>query len=459
MQPSLRCNMQAKSALAHRIRFSYTCVGQLYATLLALSSGQPPLPPMNLLENIRESLQAIRVNLLRTVLTAMIVSIGILALVGILTAIDALQASLTSTFSSLGAGAFDIRAKGYGNRGGMFGGRSNKVFPPVSWVQARAFQEQMARQQLQVSLSTRVAGALRVAGNGLKTNPNMRVVGADDNYLAAQNLDLGAGRGFSARELASGANVCVVGAEVSTTLFKGRPPIGDYINVLGQRFQVVGMLARTGSSMKGTGGDRQILVPILCANRLPRQQALTYDLKTLVPDPARLDYAMQQATGTMRAVRQDRPGQEDSFEIRRADSFLSDLNDLTASARVAGFVVGFITLLGAAIALMNIMLVSVTERTREIGIRKALGATSLQIRQQFLIEAIVICLLGGILGVILGVGAGNLVTVFAGAGVFIVPWLWMGLGLAICVTVGLLSGYYPAAKASRMDPIESLRYE
>ncbi|MBC7449156.1 MAG: ABC transporter permease [Hymenobacteraceae bacterium] len=412
---------------------------------------------MNFLENIRESLQAIRVNLLRTVLTALIVAIGILALVGILTAIDALQASLTSTFSSMGAGAFDIRAKGYGNR--RFGGKVARVYPPTSWVQARTFQDQMTRQGLKVSLSTRVAGALRVAANGLKTNPNMRVVGVDENYLAAQNLDLGAGRGFSARELAGGANVCVVGAEISTSLFKGRPPIGDYINVLGQRFQVVGMLARTGSSMKGTGGDRQILVPILCGNRLPRQQALTYDLKTLVPDPTRLDYTVQQATGTMRAVRQDRPGQEDSFDIERSDSLLSDLNELTGSARAAGFVVGFITLLGAAIALMNIMLVSVTERTREIGIRKALGATSLQIRQQFLIEAIVICLLGGILGVVLGVAAGNLVTVIAGAGVFIVPWLWMGLGLGICVTVGLISGYYPAAKASRLDPIESLRYE
>ena len=413
---------------------------------------------MNLLENIRESLQAIRVNLLRTVLTALIVAIGILALVGILTAIDALQASLTSTFSSLGAGAFDIRAKGYGNHR-RFGGKVARVYPPVSWVQARVFQEQMVRQGLKVSVSTRVAGALRVAANGLKTNPNMRVAGVDENYLAAQSLDLGAGRGFSVRELASGANVCIVGAEISTNLFKGRPPIGDYINVLGQRFQVVGMLARSGSSLKGTGGDRQILVPILCGNRLPRQQALTYDLKTLVPDPNRLDYAMQQATGTMRAVRQDHPGQEDSFELERSDSLLSDLNDLTSTARSAGFVVGFITLLGAAIALMNIMLVSVTERTREIGIRKALGATSLQIRQQFLIEAIVICLLGGILGVVLGVAAGNLVTVIAGAGTFIVPWLWMGLGLAICVTVGLLSGYYPAAKASRLDPIESLRYE
>jgi putative ABC transport system permease protein len=413
---------------------------------------------MNLLENVRESLDSIRVNLLRTVLTALIVSLGIMALVGILTAIDAMQASLTSTFSSLGAGAFDIRAKGYGNWR-RFGGKVARVFPPVTWVQAREYQKQMARQSLKVSVSTRVAGALRVAANGKKTNPNMRIAGVDENYLAAQSLDLGAGRGFSARELADGANVCIVGSEIATNLFQGRPPIGDYINVVGQRFQVVGMLARSGTSMSGTGGDRQILVPILCGNRLPRQQALTYDLKTLVPDPTLLNFAMQQATATMRAVRQDPPGQEDSFEIERSDSMLENFNELSGNLRTGGFIIGFITLLGASIALMNIMLVSVTERTREIGIRKALGATSFQIRQQFLIEAIVICLLGGLLGVILGVLGGNLITVFVGAGSFIVPWLWMGLGLGICVTVGLMSGYYPAAKASRLDPIESLRYE
>ena len=412
---------------------------------------------MSPLENVRESLQSIKVNLLRTVLTGLIVSIGIMSLVGILTAIDAMQASLNSTFSSLGAGAFDIRNR---SRGSGFGPQAEKTFPAITWLQARTFAELMGKRQLRVAVSTKVQGALRVAANGLKSNPNFRVIGTDGYYLVGQNLNLTAGRDFSAREQALGPNVCIIGTEASTVLFKGRAPIGEYISVLGQRFQVVGLLERSGSTMKGTGGDRAILVPLICANRLPHAGgALTYDLKTLLRTPTELEYAMQEATAAMRAVRQDRPGKPDSFEIERSDSILEKLDDLTGNLRVGGFVIGFITLLGASIALMNIMLVSVTERTREIGVRKALGATSAQIRQQFLIEAIVICLLGGLLGIVLGVAAGNSISLLVGAGAFIVPWLWMGLGVTICVSVGLLSGYYPAAKASRLDPIESLRYE
>jgi len=160
-------------------------------------------------------------------------------------------------------------------------------------------------------------------------------------------------------------------------------------------------------------------------------------------------------------VRHDPLGQPDSFEIERADELARETDNITGYLRIGGFGIGFITLLGASIALLNIMLVSVTERTREIGIRKSLGATPKRIREQFLIEAIVICLLGGIGGVILGLTVGNLISLLMsqGKGSFVVPWLWMGLGLVVCVSVGLFAGLYPAVRASRLDPIDALRYE
>jgi putative ABC transport system permease protein len=176
-------------------------------------------------------------------------------------------------------------------------------------------------------------------------------------------------------------------------------------------------------------------------------------------DANQLDFAMGEATGLLRKIRNDQIGKPNSFEIEKSETLAQEMESITSGLRFGGFGVGFITLLGASIALMNIMLVSVTERTREVGVRKALGATPLRIRQQFVIEAIVVCLLGGIGGVILGILIGNLISKGIGIDTFVVPWTWMMVGMMICVAVGLLSGYYPAYKASKLDPIESLRFE
>ncbi|NVO85277.1 ABC transporter permease [Hymenobacter terrestris] len=412
---------------------------------------------MHLLENIKEAFRSIGSNLLRTILTALIVSIGIMSLVGILTAIDAIKASLNSTFASLGANSFEIKAKGYSNRGRR-GGVQAKTYPAIDYLQARQYKEQLG-DEAKVGISAFVAGATEVKANGEKTNPNMQVVAGDENYLLIQSYGLKAGRGFSPTELDNGSNVVIVGSEVKDKLFPGQSPVNQYVYMLGRRFQVVGELEKSGSSMGGGGADRLMLVPLETGNQLPRQRALTYDVKTATTDASQLNYLTGEATGIMRAVRRDELGQPDSFEVERSDSLAGKLDALSGNLRIGGFLVGFITLLGASIALMNIMMVSVTERTREIGVRKAMGATALLIRQQFLIEAIVICVLGGSLGILLGVGIGNAVALLVGSGGFIIPWLWMSVGLAICVTVGLASGYYPASKAAALDPIESLRFE
>ncbi|GAB3195457.1 putative ABC transport system permease protein [Pontibacter aydingkolensis] len=413
---------------------------------------------MNLIENIREGLRAIHGNLLRTVLTGLIVSIGIMSLVGILTAVDSMKYSLTQTFSSLGANSFDIRRKGFNNRGSQQG-RVSKVYPKISYVQAMKYKDLMS-DNARVSLSAFISGATVVKSETEKTNPNISVVGGDDFYLESQSMNLAEGRGFSSFEHEFGSNVAIIGNEVKQNLFKNKDAIGQHITFLGRRFKVVGQLEAKGSSMGG-GNDRRIIIPLETGRQIsrPGSSDLTYDIKTAIPNPEELDYVMGEATGIMRSVRQDALGQEESFEIRRSDSMLQSLNEISGYLKVGGFVIGFITLLGASVGLMNIMMVSVNERTREIGVRKALGATAQQIRQQFLIEAIVICILGGLVGIFLGIMMGNGIASLIGEGGFIVPWLWVIVGLTICVAVGVISGYYPAFKASKLDPIESLRYE
>ena len=412
---------------------------------------------MSLLESIREAFRSIRANLLRTILTALILSIGLFALVGILTGIDAMKNSLSETFASLGANSFELHAKGYSNRSRR-GGMQARQYPPVTFLQAQQYKRTMG-DEAQVGVSAFIAGAVEMKASGTKTNPNMQVIAGDENYLKIQGYNLVGGRTFSQSELNSGANVLIVGDEIRLKLFPKQSPVGKYVAALGRRFLVVGLLEKSGSSMGGGGADRLALLPLETGNQMPRPRALTYDIKTATDQPATLAFLMGQATGIMRAVRQDRLGQEDSFVVESSESLASSLDSISGKVRVGGSIMAFITLLGASITLMNIMLVSVTERTREIGIRKALGATALQIRQQFLIEAIVICLLGGTFGIVLGVLGGNGVATFVGSGTFLVPWVWMTVGLVICVGVGLASGYYPASKAAALDPIESLRYE
>ncbi|MBC7922841.1 MAG: ABC transporter permease [Ferruginibacter sp.] len=412
---------------------------------------------MNLTENIKEGLRAIRANMLRTVLTALIIAIGIVSLVGTLTAVEGIRTSVESNFASLGAQSFDIRGtRQWGRRNG---GQNEKIYPPVEYRQATRYKQALTYPST-ITITTIVTGNAEAKYASNKTNPNVRVVGGDENYLSIKALNLQQGRNFSSVELQNAVNVAIIGAELVEVLFPNQAPLNEMISVLGEKYKIIGLLEKKGSGIGGGGTDRTLLVPLEVARRLAGTRTLTYDITTAVSTAPDLPIALGEATGIMRQIRQDRLGQPDSFEITKSDSLTQELDNITGYLRTGGFLVGFITLLGAAIGLMNIMLVSVTERTREIGVRKALGATPARIRQQFLIEALVVCQLGGITGVVLGIVVGNLLSsVISDRGGFVVPWLWMGLGLTVCVVVGLLSGYYPAWKASKLDPIESLRFE
>jgi putative ABC transport system permease protein len=414
---------------------------------------------MNVIVNLQEGLKSISANLLRSILTALIIAIGITSLVGILTAIDAMKASINNSFSNLGANSFEIRSVRT-NRNRSIDGKEEKKFPPLEYYDAKRYKE-LFKYSNKVSISTNVSWTAEVKRLSEKTNPNIRIVGVDEQYLNIQGYNLEKGRNFSSYEIKMGRPVVLVGNEILNKLFgSGVDPIDKEISFYGNKYRIIGVLKKEGALGGDSGSDRSVFIPIESAIRLNTGYTnFRYYINTSVDNPENMDFAIGQATGLMRSIRRDPIGEENSFEISRNMTLEEELENISSYLRIGGFIIGFITLLGASVGLMNIMLVSVTERTREIGIRKAIGANPRKIREQFLIEAIVICLFGGAGGVILGITIGNVIATLIGAGTFVIPWLWVLVGFMICIVVGLVSGSYPAFKASRLDPIEALRFE
>jgi putative ABC transport system permease protein len=410
---------------------------------------------MNLIENIKEGLRSVQANLLRSILTALIVAIGITCLVGALTAVDGIRITLTESLSSLGANSFYIESKQYRNR--QMNGLNERRFPKLQLQEVQRFIDRFQVTSI-VALNAELSWNAEVKYRSKKSNPNVVLQGVNDEYMALNSLNLQEGRNFSKREIDYGSKTAVIGHKIYTQLFENNESaIGKEISFKGVQFRVIGVMIEKGQ-LSQDNYDNMVLFPILVANQMAAGRGLDYTLSIGIADPTQMDMAMGEATGLMRSVRHDRLGNPDSFQIEKSDT-LTELNSIVGIIQGAGLGIGFITLLGSAIALMNIMLVSVTERTREVGVRKALGATPMRIRQQFVIEAIVVCLLGGIVGIILGIMIGNLLAGVMGIKGFVMPWFWMFFGMCVCILVGLLSGYYPAWKASRLDPIESLRFE
>ncbi|TKC04782.1 FtsX-like permease family protein [Pedobacter polaris] len=409
---------------------------------------------MTYTENVRLALQSIKSNRLRTILTALIIAIGLSALVGILTTIDAIKTSMTEAFSSMGANSFNIRNRGSGIRIGN--GKRPKPFKSIRYEDAVKFKERLNAPAI-VSVSVFASGGSTVKYKQEKTNPNINIQGIDENGLGSQGLDLSLGRNFTNTEALTGNNICIVGSEIAKTVFKKEDPLDKIINVGNNKFKVVGVLAEKGSGM-GQNTDRAVYVPLYKAKIINSNANPSYTITVNVASKDIMDNVIGEATSTFRNIRKVKIKQPNNFEITKSDSVAQTLDENLKYVVWGGIAIGVITLIGASIALMNIMLVSVTERTREIGIRKAIGANPSVIRKQFLIEAVVICLMGGSLGILLGIGIGNLIS-FSMGGSFLMPWEFIIGGFLLCVGVGIVSGFYPAKKASKLDPVEALRYE
>ena len=413
---------------------------------------------MPLTEILRMALGSLGVNKLRSALTMLGITIGVFSVIGVMTAVSALRQSIETGISFLGSNIIQIAKRPLGLTDEGANRRRFDMRRDITYAQAQRFKELMEGWTDVVCLKTFNNDSLAEATyQNRKTTPNLTFGGSNEHFLAANQYSVEIGRNFTPEDVELIRPVGIIGKGIVNRLFPTEDPLGKMIKVAGRTYTVIGVFAEKGSSF-GANGDDIIMVPITRFLADYGSERRSINIATQAPSQERYNDTLDKAITAMRIVRQLRADQENDFEVYSNDSLISAFAKVADVIGAGAFVISAIALLAAGVGIMNIMLVSVTERTKEIGIRKSIGARKASILTQFLIEAVTISLMGGIVGILLGVGAGNAIALMLKASM-VFPWFWATVGIIVCCGIGVGFGFYPAYKAAALDPIEALRYE
>ena len=407
---------------------------------------------MLIAEIFRLAFSSLTANKLRSSLTVLGIAVGVFSVIGVMTFINGMRGSIESGLNVLGANSFQISkfpAISFSDWN-RFRNRRD-----VTYAIANRFKDLMgdaAKVNLQIG-----RGGQIVSYRDRRTNPNVRLMGTDENYVTALNFDIVAGRNLGADDVEYGRPVCLLGSDVVLKLFPGEEALGQGVRMNGQNYTVVGLLAPKGTAFGGNP-DALVITPISRFLAVYGRSMRSINLNVQAPSQAELAATQEKSVGMMRLVRGLRPEDLNDVEIFSNESLIDAFNQIADVVSAGALIISAIALLASGVGVMNIMLVSVTERTKEIGIRKSIGAKKRSILLQFLAEAVALSLIGGIAGVAVGVGGGNAAAYFMNTEINF-PWMWAGIGLAVCGGIGVIFGLYPAWKAASLDPIEALRYE
>ena len=419
-----------------------------------MSARKPTLLLAEVKESFAMAMQAITAHKLRSSLTLLGVLIGVFSIIVVMTALRVMQSDIETKLSQLGLNCFMIQKR----PGLMLGGIDWERYARrknISYAMGQKLQERLPM-AANVGIETTFWGG-QIETRYAKTAPSVMLFGETPGSFPARNWILDEGRIISEADVDGARDVVVLGATVAKTVFPFGSPVGERLKINGINYTVVGVLAAKGASLQGNQ-DNFAIVPVTTGMNRFGRWSRSLSILVQARDRASFNDTMDEARGAMRVVRKTPPGEPDDFEVVSNESLIAQFNKFTRVVRIGVAGISSIALIAAGIGIMNIMLVSVTERTREIGIRRAVGAKKRNIMTQFIMEAIVLCEVGGAIGVALGIAGGNATALLLKLPA-VIPFDWAIIGLLICSVVGIIFGTYPAWKAANLDPIDSLRYE